>query len=209
MKAIGVVGVLILAVAAISFGVGPGLLEQSLNKVMEHKPYAISEEARALHDSLVVGDLHTDSTLWARDLTDRADRGHVDLPRLREANVALQAFTFVTRSPKGQNYESNDADAPDNITLVALIQRWPLATWSSLTERALLQANKLAEIETNDPASLRVLRTQEDLADVMAARAQGTHLCLFLQVNRWIQTLKARFLRGIRRSHQKDPCNVE
>ncbi|WOJ95440.1 membrane dipeptidase [Congregibacter brevis] len=173
MRVVTIVGVLILVAAAIGFGVGPGILEQSLNKVMEHEPYAISDEAQTLHDSLVVGDLHTDSTLWARDLTARADRGHVDLPRLREANVALQAFTFVTRSPKGQNYESNDADAPDNITLVALIQRWPVVTWSSLTERALLQARKLAAIEADDPSLLRVLRSQEDLAAVMEARTKG------------------------------------
>ncbi|WOJ94539.1 membrane dipeptidase [Congregibacter variabilis] len=160
-------------VAAIGFSVGPGRLEQSLNQVLDHEPYAISAEAGALHADLVVGDLHTDSTLWARDLTQRADRGHVDLPRLRDANVALQAFTFVTRSPKGQNYESNDAEARDNITLVALIQRWPMATWSSLTERALLQAQKLAKIEANDPQSLRILRDRDDLEAVMEARAKG------------------------------------
>ncbi|MFK8042346.1 dipeptidase [Congregibacter sp.] len=190
MRVVMIVGVLILLAAAIGFGMGPGMLEQSLNKVMEHEPYVISDDARVLHDSLVVGDLHTDSTLWARDLTDRADRGHVDLPRLREANVALQAFTFVTRSPKGQNYESNDADAPDTITLVALIQRWPVATWSSLTERALLQARKLAAIQADDPTLLRILRSQDDLAAVMEARAQG------------VQTIGA--LLGIEGSHALD-----
>ncbi|WP_439107645.1 dipeptidase [Congregibacter sp.] len=190
MRILAVVALLVLVSSVLSFGIGPGMLERSLNKVMEHEPYVISDEARALHDSLVVGDLHTDSTLWARDLTQRADRGHVDLPRLREANVALQAFTFVTRSPKGQNYESNDADAPDNITLVALMQRWPAATWSSLTERALVQANKLARIEAKDPTVLRVLRTRSDLTSVMEAREKG------------LQTIGA--LLGIEGSHALD-----
>lgn len=173
MRWILVVSLTVVAVVGMGFSIGPGRLEQSLNQVLDHAPYAISAEAKALHADLVVGDLHTDSTLWARDLTQRAERGHVDLPRLREANVALQAFTFVTRSPKGQNYESNDADALDNITLVALIQRWPMATWSSLTERALLQAQKLARIESDDPQSLRILRDRQDLDAVMQARAKG------------------------------------
>ena len=45
--------------------------------------------------------------MWNRDLLERADRGHVDLPRLREGHVALQVFSSVSKSPKGQNYESN------------------------------------------------------------------------------------------------------
>ncbi|WP_439102873.1 dipeptidase [Congregibacter sp.] len=173
MKGLSIGGLLVLLAVLIGFAVGPGLLEGSMNKVLDHEPYLVTGAAKTLHDSLVVGDLHSDSTLWARDLTRRADRGHVDLPRLREANVALQAFTFVTSSPKGQNYERNEADAPDNITRLAIVQRWPAATWSSLTERALLQADKLAQIEAEDPTVLRILRSRGDLDAVMAARADG------------------------------------
>jgi hypothetical protein len=72
-------------------------------------------------------------------LLERSARGHVDIPRLIEGNVALQAFTVVTKTPRGMNIERNDADT-DNITLLAIASRWPLAAWSSLKERALYQA---------------------------------------------------------------------
>ena len=49
-----------------------------------------------------------------------------------DGNMAVQMLTTVTKSPSGQNYESNSADAGDNITLLALVQRWPLATRDSL-----------------------------------------------------------------------------
>src|SRR5437763_13062965 len=55
--------------------------------------------ASAVHQGSVVVDLHADSLLWGRDLTRRSSIGHVDLPRLREGNVALQVLTIVTRFP--------------------------------------------------------------------------------------------------------------
>ena len=110
----------------------PAYVEKSRNRVVEHAPYEVSATAQALHDSLVIGDLHADPLLWKRDLTERGTRGHVDIPRLIEGNVALQVFTAVTKSPAGQNYDHNETDAMDNITLLAVGQLWPLPTWSSL-----------------------------------------------------------------------------
>lgn len=173
MKFVFAIAVALLVISGLGFLLLPAALEKSLNKVTEHDPVVVTAEARALHESLLVADLHADSTLWHRDLRERSDFGHVDLPRLREGNVAIQAFTFVTRSPKGQNYESNEADARDNITLVAQLQRWPRATWSSLTERALFQAGRLEEIARQDPRALRILQTRADLDAVMEARASG------------------------------------
>ncbi|NIZ15678.1 peptidase M19, partial [Phaeobacter sp. HF9A] len=94
---------------------GPAYVEKSRNRVVQHAPYVVSAEARALHDSLTIGDLHADPLLWKRDLTKRSTRGQVDIPRLIEGNVALQVFTAVTKSPAGQNYDHNDAAARDNI----------------------------------------------------------------------------------------------
>ena len=34
-------------------------------------------------------------------------------------------FATVTKSPRGQNYEENQTDTADNITLLAMAQRWP------------------------------------------------------------------------------------
>ena len=96
--------VVILALALL-----PGFVEGQINRVTPHEPYEVSEETRALHQRLVIADLHADTLLWARDPLKRASRGHVDLPRLDEGNVALQVFTAVTKVPSGQNYESNEA----------------------------------------------------------------------------------------------------
>jgi microsomal dipeptidase-like Zn-dependent dipeptidase len=49
----------------------------------------------------------------------------VDVPRLVEGGAALQAFTIVTKTPRGMNIERNTAST-DNITLLAVAQLWPV-----------------------------------------------------------------------------------
>lgn len=155
------------------FAFAPRLVENRMNRVLPHEPAVISPQGTALHAELVVGDLHTDSTLWRRDLTERSERGHVDLPRLRAGNVALQVFTAVTRTPAGLNYESNSTDARDNITLLALAQRWPPQTWGSLTERALYQGGRIAAIADAEPETLMLLRSGPDVARLLEQREAG------------------------------------
>ena len=148
----------------------PGYLESNMN-VVAHEPYVISEEAQALHDTLFVADLHTDSLLWERDLTQRSERGHVDLPRLREGNVALQVFSATTKSPRGQNYASNTGDS-DNITLLAVVQGWPINTWRSLFARAQYQLDKLKQLAGEEANKLVLVRTKQDMQRFLEARAR-------------------------------------
>ncbi len=163
-----VVVILLLGLAAFFF-ILPGYLEKSMNVTLNPPPYAASERARELHKKLLVADLHSDSLLWDRDLLDRASRGHVDIPRLIEGNVALQAFTVVTKTPKGQNIESND-DTTDNITTLAVAQRWPISAWSSLKERALYQAGRLNDAAARSGGRLVVIKTADDLTRYLERR---------------------------------------
>jgi len=152
---------------------GPGYVERERNTVADHAPYLISDRARALHDSLTIGDWHADSLLWNRNLNKSGNYGQVDLPRLIEGNVALQVFSAVTKSPAGLNYTENSAVAFDNVTLLAIAQLWPLRTWTSLAERALYQAEKLADMQLAAPDSLKIIRTIADLEEVLERRSNG------------------------------------
>ena len=169
----GLVAAALIIGAAIFFIALPPYVESTRNSVIEHEPYAVTNTAAALHDTLVVGDLHADPLLWSRDLTERGTRGQVDIPRLIEGNVAFQVFTAVTKSPAGQNYEENSAEAFDNITLLAISQLWPLRTWDSLKERAIYQADKLHKFEAASNGHLKVIKSRADLDSVLKARAAG------------------------------------
>lgn len=162
----------LLALAAF-FIFAPAYVESQRNAVIPHDPYPVSAEARALHDSLTVGDWHADPLLWKRDLAERGTRGQVDIPRLIEGGVAVQVFTAVTKSPAGQNYEENSADTADNITFLAIGQLWPVRTWTSIYQRALYQAEKLHRFEARLDGQLKVIRSLADLDAVLEARASG------------------------------------
>ncbi|WP_419537054.1 dipeptidase [Endozoicomonas sp.] len=152
----------------------PAAIEKGTNQINAHPPYPISQEASRLHQQLTVADLHADSLLWNRDLSQQANYGHVDLPRLQQGNVAIQTFAVPTKSPRGQNYSRNESDAPDGITLLAMIQAWPPATWNSLYQRALYQSGKLHKLEQSNPEDLKIIRNQSDLGMVLTARQKGS-----------------------------------
>lgn len=172
MRGLVVTLALLVAAVLLVLAVAPAQVERSMNVVLPHDPWPVGERAARLHETLRIADWHSDSMLWKRDITERSDRGHVDLPRLREGNVTLQVFTAVTKSPRGQNYEENSGET-DNITLLAVAQGWPPRTWSSLTERALYQAGKLHSFAEAAPDELRVVTDREGLEAALAARAAG------------------------------------
>src|SRR4026208_2576265 len=91
--------VILLLLLGAFFFVVPSQLEKRLNVALNQPPYLASERAVELHKRLLVADLHADSLLWDRDLLEHASRGHVDIPRLIEGNVALQSFTIVSKTP--------------------------------------------------------------------------------------------------------------
>lgn len=176
MRKLLVILIVLLAVAAGGFFfVVPGEVEKRMNKIVEGGSLQPSERAVELHRRLLVADMHADSLLWNRDLLERGSRGHVDIPRLIEGNVALQAFTIVTKTPRGMNIDAND-DSTDNITLLAVAQRWPIAAWSSLAERALHQASRLRETAARSNGRLVLIETAADLDRYVARRNSDSNL---------------------------------
>ncbi len=169
--------VILLLLLGAFFFVVPAQLEKRLNVSLNPPPYLASERAVELHKKLLVADLHADSLLWDRDLLDRATRGHVDVPRLIEGNVALQSFTVVTKTPYvwKMNIERND-DTTDNITILAIAQRWPTATWSSLTQRALYQAKKLKDTAARSGGKFTLIRTSAELSSYLDRHISEPHI---------------------------------
>ncbi len=168
-------GALLLTALAGFLIFAPGIAERGMNKI-DGKPLPkASAEAMALHRSLTIVDLHSDTLMWKRDVTLRADRGHMDLPRLEQGNVALQVFSSVTKTPKGQNYDANGADT-DNITLLTVAQSQPIRTWTSLLERSLWHAKKLDRFARSDGGRLRTVVQDQHIDVILKVRSRGQKL---------------------------------
>jgi microsomal dipeptidase-like Zn-dependent dipeptidase len=147
-------------------------VEDRLNGVHQPAPYVASQAARTLHRSLLIADLHADTLLWGRDMLVRGDRGHSDVPRMIEGNIALQVQAVTTKSPRHLNLDRND-DRSDDVVLVAIANGWPVRSWASLRERALYQAQRLHEFAARSRGALRVLADRGDVATFLADRAAG------------------------------------
>ena len=170
----GVAGVLVLVL-----GLGPPVAVRlaipRVNPTLAPPVAAPSPEAIDVHGSLLVADLHGDALLWDRGLLRRQAGGHVDVARMVEGRVGLQMFTTVTKSPWGQNIESNPSDS-DAVTLLALLQAWPPGTWTSLLERSLHQARKLHRAADRSDGRLRVVTSRAELEAFLTARTDDPTL---------------------------------
>jgi membrane dipeptidase len=159
----------VLCIVVVFFLTIPRLVDEDQNKVVKKPPYAASARALSLHQQLTIADLHADSLLWGRDLLERSSYGHVDIPRLADGNVALQVFSLPTKSPAGLNIESN-GDKNDQIFWLAIVDRWPPATWNSLTERALYQSRRLHQFARGSRGGFVVIESSADLSSYLERR---------------------------------------
>jgi len=165
----GIVGAILLLILTglVAF---PRVIASSMNRTLDGVESEPSAEAIQLHETLAVADLHGDVLLWDKNLLRRSEVGHIDVPRLIEGRVALQAFTTVTKTPADMNIEANSGDT-DQITSLAVAQLWPPRTWSSLAERALYQADKLRRAAAASGGRLAIVRTRSELDGFLRQRA--------------------------------------
>lgn len=152
----------------------PRYKERGMSRVLTTN-VPVSGQAQQLHAKLLVADLHADSLLFGRDLSRRSTIGHIDLPRLREGNVALQMFTVVTKVPKGLNFARNRGDS-DQITLMAVAGLWPPSTYRSLEQRALYQAHRLQKLADRSNGHFVIIRDRADLNAFVQQRLSGADI---------------------------------
>jgi membrane dipeptidase len=163
---------LLIAFAVFFFGFAARLVADLLNPTIRPHGQLFRDspnKAEALHEKLLIADMHCDALLWGRDLTVKNSGGHVDFPRMLEGNEALQAFTVVTKSPRGLNIEKNTGDS-DNIFWLALAQMQPLENLSSLTKRALRQAKNLHRFAERSNGKFIIIKNKHDLKDFLERR---------------------------------------
>jgi len=160
------------AVIGTSLIVAHVALERFVNRVEAIRLPAVSAEAERLHHERFVADLHADSLLFGRDLLARSVVGHVDVPRLAEGGVGLQAFFVPTVTPLGMNFDHTPAWLPDMLTLAGLIRLHRSALQTPM-ERALDQAETLHGFVERSDGRLRFVRSRADLEALVAARADA------------------------------------
>ena len=163
---------MVFAIAGLAFAAAPRIADRLFNKRSGNPPWGISTRGDSLTMAIGAIDLHNDVLLWGRDILERADHGHVDLPRLEDGHFALAVFSTVTKTPKGINYVRNDSST-DNVRLLGQVQRWPAKAITYRVERAIFQAQRLHDAAAASGGRLILIRTREQLDSLLAIRSRG------------------------------------
>ncbi|MBI3221208.1 MAG: membrane dipeptidase [Bacteroidetes bacterium] len=164
---------IIIAVALLGFFLFvPSYLDKSSNKVT----IAGAANKNGWYDSIpFIADLHCDELLWDRDLLKKIDYGHVDVPRMQQANMAFQVFTIVSKVPAGINIEKNDGNS-DQIALLSFAQLRPVSNWFSIKARALNQCQTLHDFAKESNGQLRVITSRNELQQFITDRKTNSEL---------------------------------
>ncbi len=173
--ALKLVGALIVISIILFFTLAGQIADRFMNAVDQYGPYDITEQSRMQNRTSFVTDLHADPLLWNRDLLARNSYGQVDVPRLAEGQVALQVYGIVTKTPVGQNFESNPSDT-DMLPPLTMASGYPTNAWfgkGAIQNRALYQMRKLHDFADQSGGTLRVIKTKADLQRLVSDRAAG------------------------------------
>lgn len=175
----GLLALIILALCIIFFYVADRV-DANFNTTSLEKPYKYSNQADNIFSSLeFVADLHCDALMWQRNLNLEHDWGHVDIPRLQQGNVAFQAFTMVTKSPDGLNFDNNNSST-DRITKLYMGQGKPFYTWFSLMGRATHQCRQLNGCDRSNEY-FHVIGNKKEFQDFLNLRKKNKkHVASFL-----------------------------
>ena len=105
-----------------------------------------------------LADGHADSLMWNRDLTARQRRGHVDFPRLKQADVRIQCFTVVTRG----------YPVVDGMGAFAALRRWPASARRGPWARCLFQLERMRELCARTGGEVQLTVTAPQLEENLA-----------------------------------------
>ncbi len=172
-KLIGFTFIFILLIYYLATLFVPKIVDKSHNKIRNNPPYQVSEKAQSFYNSLdFIADLHCDALLWKRNLLKDNNFGQVDIPKLLKANVGIQSFTIVTKSPKGQNFDKNTGES-DNITALYLAQGRPT---NSLTKRTIYQCESLFEFAEDSDGKFRVITSGSEFKNYLSDRKKNKNI---------------------------------
>jgi len=143
----------------------PGIVEAQRNAKVPASG-AISETQAALIAKMPKADMHADPLLWGRDLTERSDVGHWDIPRAQDASLRLQVFGIVTHSKVKQDYRGN-SEGGDVIGPLLGFQGAPMAAWWDYAARAEFQIERFNGLVERSNGALTPIRTRADITALM------------------------------------------
>lgn len=165
-KVLTAVLIIILTSFVVLFTFAPRYIDASKNTVTQKARLHKSKDYSRLS---FIADMHCDMLLWDRDFLSNHDYGHVDLPRMQQANIAFQAFSIVSKVPGELNIERNESSS-DPIGLLSFMQLRPVSSWFGVKARALHQCEQLHRFADRSDGQFRIVTSKTSLKQFIKDR---------------------------------------
>lgn len=138
----------------------------ALNRVKKENKLVISDDAISFHDSMpFIADLHSDALMRGKKLWNNNSL-HVNFPKMRKGNAALQVFGVPTKS----GIPDMDSNKEPKINLIGFV--FPKLLFKNPYEIAIYQINKLHLAEKND-RKFHIIKSNKDLRDLITLRKKN------------------------------------
>ena len=140
------------------------------NTHVDERPTRLDAAVRDRYRASFIMDWHADSLLWSRELEERSESGHWDLPRAVDGGIDLQMLTIVS-------------ETSEPLWLLGLAQEWPIAALWDPAERIIYQIERGQRLPSRarrqpDLPPLVVVDDAEALRRVATGQAMGIMLGL-------------------------------
>ena len=142
-----------------------------LNRVVPDNEPPVDDTSAGFHGGCFIADLHADVCLWRRNLMRKNSRGHVDLPRLRAGNVALQFVTVPTKLVISRRFPR--LFFRDLFFWGAFMSLQRPDTWFSTAARARLQLRRLAAWIDQSEGAIRLVCSRGELNELNEDRKRN------------------------------------
>lgn len=130
-------------------------------------PYDISPAARALHDTLLIADLHIDSAVHLVDFSRPQTDGHVGWDRLEAGGLSLMTLSLPTEVSLGGWRGVN------GMAIGGIVNGQPADTWFSNFRRGEFFRAHIENVVVANSDRMLIVRTQDDLRELAASWSPG------------------------------------
>jgi microsomal dipeptidase-like Zn-dependent dipeptidase len=147
-------------------------LHRLSNTAILAPPYEVSAEARRLHDTLLIADLHIDSAVHLVDFSAPQPHGHIGRDRLAAGNLSLMTLSLPTEVNVGNWRGVN------GMAIGGIVNGQPAETWFSNYRRGGYFIDHIEKIVAVNPERMFVIRDRGDVQALIDGRTRGNERML-------------------------------
>ncbi len=158
-------GVLLLMVITII--VSSRYLYRWFNQTVIEAPHEVSGEARRLHDTMLIADMHADSAVYLIDFSKPQPHGHVGWDRLVAGGLSLLTLSLPTETTIDPWRVFN------GMAIGGIVNGQPFDTWFSNFARGQYFIRHIHAVVAANPERMSIIRDRADLQALMRSWAPG------------------------------------